>query len=244
MRQALEQPRGLKFIFSESDWPFAAIPGLYTSLDRTSPWAQSWAFLFYLDEVDAPPIERPDFLFSFVGRLDTHFCRRAVRRLDSVVSPCLDTSEVQTRYPETPWEYVTGYSQLILNSSFVLCPRGFGASSMRLFEAMRLGRPPVVISDAWLPPPGPDWEAFSLRVAEKDIMDIPEILSQERRRAAEMGRRAKIAYQDYFAPSTFLDNALDYCVANFKDSAGMHGPVRRIVSSITRGSSRRWRLRS
>ncbi len=36
-------------------------------------------------------------------------------------------------------------------------PRGIGASSVRIFEAMRAGRAPVIISDDWIVPPVGDW---------------------------------------------------------------------------------------
>jgi hypothetical protein len=232
LREVFARSQSRYFIFSESDWPFAAIPGLYTSLERPTRWAHTWSYLFHHDTIATEPNEAPELLFSFVGRFSTHPCRRAIRMLDSSTSPCLDTTEAQARFPQRPWDYVTGYCQLMVNSSFVLCPRGFGASSMRIFEAMRVGRPPVIIGDAWCPPRGPSWADFTIRVAEKDVPSITQILRRERHRAKQMGRAARLAYQAHYAPSGFLDTALDYCIDNFS-RAHMPGSIHRVMRSVT-----------
>lgn len=67
----------------------------------------------------------------------------------------------------------TKYISNIVNSKFVLCPRGAGYTSARFFEAIWFGRIPILISDdAQLPleliiP----WESLIIRVSEAD-MDI------------------------------------------------------------------------
>ena len=43
-------------------------------------------------------------------------------------------------------------ADFIRRTRFVLCPRGQGVSSIRLFEVMKSGRVPVIISDAFVPP--------------------------------------------------------------------------------------------
>ena len=44
-------------------------------------------------------------------------------------------------------------------SRFVLCPRGKGTSSIRLYEALAYGCVPVIISDDWVAPAGPTGRA-------------------------------------------------------------------------------------
>ena len=60
----------------------------------------------------------------------------------------------------------------------MLCPRGQGTSSIRLFEAMRMGIAPVIISDKWIGPKGPEWESFAVFVKEKDISRSARIRSR------------------------------------------------------------------
>jgi hypothetical protein len=98
-------------------------------------------------------------------------------------------------------QYVLG----MLESHFVLCPRGFGASSIRLFEAMACGRAPVIISDDWVPPRGPDWSKFSIRVREGDIEEIPRILKELEPNAHILGRNARRAWEEWFSPDVLLD---------------------------------------
>ena len=45
---------------------------------------------------------------------------------------------------------------------------------------MKSGRAPAIVSDDWEPPAGPDWESFSVRIAERDIERVPEILEARR----------------------------------------------------------------
>jgi len=195
------------YIFSESDWPFAFIPGLYCSLTRALPWARSWAFL--LDDEEPSEGESRDhpYLFSFIGRLSTHPLREKIRRLDGVDRPCLDVSEGPKRFKD--WDYKRTASRVLSESRFVLCPRGIGSSTIRVFETMRAGRVPVIISDAWIEPPVGDWSSFSLRVPERDVEHIPEICARHLHLATSMGELARRTFAQFFSPATFLDSALD-----------------------------------
>ena len=211
-----ENPRAILAMFSECDWPFAFLPGLYSSLVKPLPWAWSWAY--FLDET---PTAEPDagdrpYLFSFLGRVSTHPVRRALQRLDSPPTPCLDTSDAPRRFDN--WHYQRTFDEVMRRSRFVLCPRGFGASSKRTFEAMRAGRVPVIISDAWIEPPVGDWSRFSIRVRERDIEHIPQLCADHAESAGHMGTLAREAFQQHFAPKGFLETALDFVCANARES--------------------------
>jgi hypothetical protein len=200
-------PRAEHFVFSESDWPFAYLPGLYCSLTKPLPWAFSWAYLLDEGEPEAMTDSEQPYLFSFVGRAETHPVRQGVLDLDGPHTPCLDISRAPERFPG--WDYAHSFQQLIGRSRFVLCPRGIGTSSIRLFEAMRAGRVPVIISDAWIEPPVGEWSRFCLRVPEHAVTRIPQICEQHREASCAMGELARITFEAYFAPSLFLDHALD-----------------------------------
>ena len=94
--------------------------------------------------------------------LDTYAESLAVRHGEQ---PLLSPGESRARYVGS-----------IKDSAFVLCPRGGGTSTFRLFETMMLGRVPVILSDQWVPRVGPDWESFSLRVMERDVSKVPRLL--------------------------------------------------------------------
>ena len=195
------------FVFSESDWPFPLAPGLYCSLTKKLPWARSWSFI--LDDANFREEGRSDkpFLYSFVGRLSTHSIRERIRRLDGPNTPCLDISDGPKRFG--CWDENHTFARVLAGSDFVLCPRGIGSSSIRVFEAMRAGRVPVIVSDDWIEPPCGEWSRFSVRVAERDVERIPEICASRRHQAIAMGKLARQTFRQYFSPSNFLDSALD-----------------------------------
>ena len=91
-------------------------------------------------------------------------------------------------------------------SDYVLCPRGIGTSSFRLFEAMEAGRAPVIISNDWVQPGFIDWD-FAVRIAENDIGCIPDYLAAIRDEAKDRGRAARAAWEQWFAPDRLFNSA-------------------------------------
>ena len=86
-------------------------------------------------------------------------------------------------------------------SIFSLCPRGYGASSFRFYEALQLGSIPVFIYDKpWFPYEDfIDWDLFSIRVHESEINKIPDILVEKTPFAAKMVERGREAYARFFS---------------------------------------------
>ena len=89
-------------------------------------------------------------------------------------------------------------------SKFVLCPRGLGTSSNRLYEVMQLGRVPVILSDDWDEPGGIPWATFSIRVSESRVAQLRAILERHAPVAAEMGARALSAWHEFCEPGPAL----------------------------------------
>ena len=75
-------------------------------------------------------------------------------------------------------DQLTDFIESSLKSKFVLCPRGYGATSFRLYEAMQLGAVPVYISDRfWLPWTHElDWHEFCIIIRVDDVQNLPQIL--------------------------------------------------------------------
>ncbi|MCT0227567.1 glycosyltransferase family 47 protein [Synechococcus sp. CS-1331] len=146
-------------------------------------------------------------LFSFVGAAETHPVRERLRDL------CVDYGcfyDVPRSVTESVFQAGSGTSkQRLINnmenicqsSLFVLCPRGMGVSSMRLFEVMRMGRCPVIISDEWIEPFGPDWASCSIRIPENQLNNIHSILSIKKPFARELGEKARMEWETWFAPN-------------------------------------------
>ncbi len=97
-------------------------------------------------------------------------------------------------------------------SKYALCPRGVGAASMRLFEAMKMGVAPIIVSDEWIMPNGPDWSRCSIRVKEKDVRRIHEIALENESRYVELGKNAKDAYDRYFTDRVYFNYLVDQMI--------------------------------
>ena len=126
-----------------------------------------------------------DYLYSFMGSVAGIKCRQKIMELHGDSAYLRDTTDVKMfksqenkniTDAETVLKYKHKYAEIILRSKFVLCPRGVGNSSFRLYETLSAGRVPVILSDSWVQPEGPIWSNCSVRIAEKEINNIPEIL--------------------------------------------------------------------
>ena len=167
---------------------------------------------------DPSPVEQP-YLYSFLGSVYTYpKVRGPLAMLEHPRGFFLDTSQERKEVFDTletteeKVDYMERYVDITRKSKFVLAPRGDAVASMRLFESMKMGRAPVIIGDAWVAPRGPDWEAFSVRVAEKDIPTIPQLLEQHEHRAEEMGRLAREAWEDWFSEEVTFHRVVEWCL--------------------------------
>ena len=68
------------------------------------------------------------------------------------------------------------FKQVLARSRFSLCPRGYAPNSIRFWESLQAGAIPLLISDTARLPEGFDWNRCCIRVAEKDIETIPDII--------------------------------------------------------------------
>ncbi|MGC6432423.1 MAG: exostosin domain-containing protein [Jejuia sp.] len=151
------------------------------------------------------------YLFSFVGTSKTSVVRKQIFELKSNNAFLLDT------FDKNSWElkgkekerYFKTYAEVLSQSLFILCPRGIGPSTYRLYEAMRLGIAPVIVSDEWLAPKGPDWDTFSIRITENRVKDIPKILNERKSEAFIMGQRAKENWEAHFSRDNVFASLLE-----------------------------------
>jgi len=119
------------------------------------------------------PPEKPSkrWLASFTGRLRTHPVRSAMQQLLRKRS---DVSILDVPYLSKSSAF---FVNRMLQSYIALCPRGYGSTSFRFYEAMQLGVVPLLISDidnrpfkAFL-----DWDQTSLYA--ESVGDIESVLS-------------------------------------------------------------------
>lgn len=129
---------------------------------------------------------------SFMGRVHTHPVRAAMATaLSDVRSVAIVDGDKGPR----------AYVKSMLRSRIALCPRGYGGSSFRFFEAMEMGVVPMLISDVDTRPFQRfiDWDRVSLYCpgSAGSIRETVESRSDEELDA--MGRAAQRIYRDELA---------------------------------------------
>ena len=226
------------FLFDSADSPFPVLPGLYASLTTEQYRSGHTRTGFYLYVVENPFIQhrpltgREPFLASFIGNSETHPVRQqifAFRRPDFLLK---DTGTISYRmaYEADPTErppFWEEYADAMGNALFSLCPRGKGAGSIRLYESMKMGRPCIILADAWQPNAGVDWDAFSIRIPESEASQIPEILERNADRAVEMGLRARAEWEKWFSEKVRFHRVVELCL-DIQRSRGRFGRLERL----------------
>ncbi len=193
--------------------PVDFFPGVYTSLPRAqhqADWSRAGAYYLgnpnpFITEYENRPWN-PAHLFCFRGAM-SHPLRHRLLALGDVSDRKYPVTWVDRWFNHDEAEQ-RSYLQEIVDSAFALCPRGLATSSHRLYEVMRLGRVPVILADDWVPPAGPDWDSFSIRLAEDTLERIPSLLQELVGSAPIMGRKARAAWASWFSPEVVLGRQL------------------------------------
>lgn len=212
------------FLFDSGDLNYPLLPGLYASLTRQNFRPDHCRTGFYLYMVSNPflgyrsPTGRERYLASFVGSRSTHPLRDKLYAFGRDDIRVGDTSNVsqQMQYhgePAAREKFWSDYADLMADSKFSLCPRGKCANSIRLYESLKMGRPPVIISDDWQPNDGIDWDSCSIRVPESEVDRVPAILEEASGSAVEMGIQARAEWEKRFAPQVVFHYVVEQCLA-------------------------------
>jgi hypothetical protein len=218
----VRQYREKCFLFSANPFVVPFLPGVYAGVEKQ--WASARTRPgFYLGRTQnqftsyTPPDHELPYLFSFMGsarnapvranlatlRHPRGFFQNTTDDFDRILHRKMNRSE--------RLDYDRRYAELTKASKFVLCPRGLSASSIRLFETMRMGRVPVILSDAWARPTDVPWEEFSIQVREKDYAQIPKLLERREADSVAMGQRARDAWEEYFSDDVLFHRLVELC---------------------------------
>ncbi len=242
-------------VYTEDDTYLPLVPGVYCSAegDDSSRAGRVFSFSYvsangqHANEYVSPLGTDKRFLFTFLGGSTSLLRKRLFnlrfKRPDVVIENTSTYHHWDQAQSGREARQQT-YAETLAASHFVLCPRGAGAGSIRLFEVMKAGVAPVLISDGYVLPPYVPWNDFLLRIAEKDIGRLPELLEPHLATSAERGRLAREAWLHYFAPEKEFDFIVAACKMALQhgppDEASFRGKQARIISS----AGRRRKLRS
>jgi hypothetical protein len=217
-----------------ADAPDWIVPGLYASAN-TTPWfyqrrLRGSSYLFnrhrrnpFLEATNLN--SEKQYLTSFMGGA-TSWVRKRLFTLDfgrdDILIQCTTgTYNHWSKEQSNPEEHQKRYIDVIRNSKFVLCPRGIGSNSIRLFEVMELGIAPIIISDHWLPLRGPDWASFAIFINEAEIKNIDKIAESHASEYEQRGRLARAAWEEYFSDPV----CFNHCMEQIEDLAKSRNSV-------------------
>ena len=139
-----------------------------------------------------------EFLASFVGSMTHRVREKMVDALHDKPDVYISTKEW---HPTMEVNNVQDFIDSSRKSKFVLCPRGYGLSSFRLYEAMQLDAVPVYISDQFWTPFTYElnWNDFCVMINEEEIPNMHSILESISDKKYEMmKRKIEEVYENYF----------------------------------------------
>ena len=215
-------------VYTEDDSYLPLLPGVYTSprrgpstaLGRVQSFAFAASYGTHANAVVTEAAAHPDpgrreplLLCSFEGTRSSRL-RRTLFGLD--VDPAeaviTDTSRRYSHFDQSAEGRAAGqrrYVETMRRSRFVLCPRGVGTGTLRLFESMSLGVAPVLLSDRYVLPRGPAWEGFLVRLGERHAAGVLGALRPLAGTSEERGALARQAWERWFAPAVFFDGLVE-----------------------------------
>ncbi len=212
---AVKYPRKV-MVYDERDQPHCVFPGAFACM----PAQEFDAKRQLKNELMRPSEEELEFLFSFLGA-NTHPVRVELLKLKHPRALVEDTSKINffdnsdesksEEHQRVRRDQKERFGKVVARSKFVLCPRGWGTSSFRLYETLAAGRVPVVISDDWMPSPADDWNACSVRVAQNDVASIPALLEEREVDWPGMARAARTMFKNWLAPDVLFSRLADEC---------------------------------
>ena len=198
------------YLYHDADKQLTFIPTISPSVCVSSFNKKMHHPYHYLEQFSYNPyieyipnkIYEKKYLFSFIGASRTYPLVR-----EKIIECFQGDDNINDTKDYNAWEleanernlYFEKYAQVAFQSKFILCPRGIGSSSYRLYESMKIGIAPVIISDEWLEYEEVDWKSCSIRIKEKDVSQIENILKSRENEYLELGINARKNYEKYIS---------------------------------------------
>lgn len=140
-----------------------------------------------------------DIFASFTGVIDNK--ANNTNGIRSNMRDILFSCQSSDFYYTESCDDIATFENMMNRSIFALCPRGFGKTSFRMYEAIQMGCIPVYIyDDPWLPYKHQiNWEDFSVLCHVYDLPYLSDILhSYSEEKIEKMQSELKKKYSQYF----------------------------------------------
>lgn len=210
----LRARRDAEFVWDAGDFPAGLNPGLYCSLPaplHSRRVHRTFGYpVRYNECVQKFELADARRLFSFVGGISSGLRGRMAGFFQRKLDPGVGEFRVQAG----PWTSMfdrsriavkVDFAESLRNAKFIVCPRGNGVGSIRMFEAMEAQRVPVVLSDRYVLPEGVDWRECAVLVRERDYRMLPEILRRHESNWERMATSARTVWERHFSDTVLLD---------------------------------------
>jgi hypothetical protein len=194
-------------VWDYGDFPLGRMSGFYCSLSASLFDRKRHRSLCYpitynelVDDADKSIASRQ---YSFVGGITSRVRKHlAGLKGDGLVK--IQGGDWNNMFDRSGSRWKNEFVNSLNVGRFILCPRGNGVGSVRLFEAMKSRRVPVIISDKFVLPSGIQWENCSVRVPERHVREIPKLLERFETSWPAMADSARRSWEDHFSEKTLL----------------------------------------
>jgi hypothetical protein len=204
------------------DRPVGRLSGFYCALDKwifdpTRHRSMHYPVVFN-EFVEEFPQDDAKYNFGFVGGMTAGLRRRLYSKLKPTESRDNSIIKIQgidfaTVFDGNFSPLKRDYLEFLRRTKFILCPRGFGIGTLRLFESMQAGRVPIIISDAYTMPSHINWSECSIRVRENDISRIPAIVEAHLPDWPRVAKTARTVWHNNFSN----EHTFKYLMANLDE---------------------------
>lgn len=149
-------------------------------------------------------------LASFIGDINVHPIRLKMRDVLADRKRIIIQSGKYKYHND-----IDRFDELMLNSTFALCPRGYGNTSFRLVEAMQYGTIPVYVSDVFSLPYSDviNWNDIAIIVKPEELGSLYQQLSNIESDTAKIQTyrdNIKKLFNDYFTMDGCCKNIVRY----------------------------------
>jgi len=198
------------YTVNQDDCATGLLKGAYTSLPQRRFDGRRHVLIPYssfpnplISQVDPANLPPPTHLASWRGNpMSAPFLREALlKQLGARPEFRVERSSSWLNHNADEHRH---YLELLAAGWFSLCPRGWSPITYRIYESLALGRVPVLLADGLVLPQGPNWPAISLRVPERQLSALPELLEERLGYAAAMGQRGRQAWLEHYSPARLL----------------------------------------
>lgn len=228
-RSSLIRNPSICFAISDADHPMPLLHGIYISNTKSLNFKSRFrtgCYGLYPDPLQNKFIKETSgqaylhpkkFLYSFIGQdssdIRLNLFNKKSNREDVCIINSTNDFNLYTSAEVNKRNQLQLYHDTIAESKFALCPKGTSPASLRLFEVMKMGVAPVIISNEWILPRGPRWQDFAIFVKEKKIDQLDSLLAEKENDYIAMGKKAQEAYEQFFADKVYFDYLVDQVVS-------------------------------